>query len=128
MHQQIFSGYGVELPTWLDEGLAMYSEGGLSPDFSTRLQNAIDQDRVFTVRSLSSSFPADEESARLAYAQSYSLVSFLLEEHGGKEKMIQLLEAFKTGSGYVEALDTVYGLDIDQLNSQWREYVGLASA
>jgi len=128
VHQQIFSGYGVDLPTWLDEGLAMYSEGGLTPDFSTRLQNAIDQDRVFTVRSLSSSFPADEESARLAYAQSYSLVSFLLEEHGGKEKMIQLLEAFRAGSGYVEALNTVYGLEIDELNSQWREHVGLASA
>ncbi len=127
VHQAIFSGYGIELPTWLDEGLAMYSEGALSSDFSVRLQNAIDQDRVFTVRSLSSSFPADEESARLAYAQSYSLVSFLLEEHGGRDKMIELLSAFKSGSGYVEALDVVYGLDIDQLNSQWREYVGLAA-
>ena len=127
VHQAIFSGYGVELPTWLSEGLAMYSEGTLSPDFNVRLQDAIDQDRVFSVRSLSSSFPADEESARLAYAQSYSLVSFLLEEHGGKEKMIQLLDAFKNGSGYVEALDTVYALDVDQLNDEWRAYVGLAA-
>jgi hypothetical protein len=125
VHQAIFSGYGVDLPTWLSEGLSMYSEGSLSPDFAVRLQNAIDQDRVFTVRSLSSSFPTDEESARLAYAQSYSLVSFLLEVHGGRAKMTELLDAFKNGSGYVEALDNVYGLDIDQINSQWREYVGL---
>lgn len=125
VHQAIFSGYGVDLPTWLNEGLAMYSEGVLSPDFAARLQNAIDEDRVFTVRSLSSSFPTDEESARLAYAQSYSLVAFLLEEHGSRAKMTELLDAFKNGSGYVEALDMVYGLDIDQLYSEWREYVGL---
>ena len=41
--------------------------------------------------------------------------------------MIALLAAFKAGSGCAEALSSVYGLDVDQLNIQWREYVGLAA-
>ena len=39
--------------------------------------------------------------------------------------MHDLLQAFKQGSGYVEALDEVYGLDVEQLNDLWREYVGV---
>lgn len=123
VHQVIFSGYGVELPTWLDEGLAMYAEGELSPGLEYILVQAMAQNWLFSAKSLCSPFPAQTEAASLAYAQSYSLVEYLLEKQGGKAKMCQLLNAFKQGSGYIEALDQVYGLDIDQLDKLWREYV-----
>ncbi|OGO02849.1 MAG: hypothetical protein A2Y72_01760 [Chloroflexi bacterium RBG_13_53_26] len=125
VHQATFSGYGVDLPTWLDEGLAMYAEGDLSSDMKYVLRNAIDQNELFTVKSLCSPFPADASSAYIAYAQSYSLVEYLINEHGGQDKMLGLLNAFKQGSGYVEALDQVYGLDIIQLNTLWRDYITL---
>ncbi|MBL7209228.1 MAG: peptidase MA domain-containing protein [Dehalococcoidia bacterium] len=127
IHQAIFSGYGMQLPTWLDEGLAMYAEGELSIEMRRTLEDAIYQGKLFSVKSLSSSFPAQFEAAYLAYAQSYSLVEFLLEEHGGKPKMLELLNAFKEGSGYVEALDQVYALDIEQLDNLWRQHVGSSS-
>ncbi len=123
VQQATFSGYGVDLPTWLDEGLAMYAEGSLSSDMKRILSNAIDQNELFTVKSLCSPFPADADLAYIAYAQSYSLVEYLIKEHGGQDKMLELLNAFKQGSGYVEALDQVYGLDIEHLNTLWRDYV-----
>lgn len=125
IHHFIFNGYGVELPTWLDEGLAMHAEGELSGDFQYNLEESIANDTLFSVKSLCSSFPAQDSEARLAYAQSYSLVEYLLEEQGGQEKMLDLLEAFSQGSGYVEALDKVYGLDIEQLDSLWQDYIGV---
>jgi hypothetical protein len=72
---------------------------------------------------LSSEFPADYDSALLAYAESYSLVDYLLDHKGGGEKMLALLQTIRDGSGYVEALQAVYGLTIAQLDSQWRQHL-----
>lgn len=123
VQQATFSGYGVSLPTWLEEGIAMYTEGELSSQFQTILNSAIAGNNLFTVKSLCSPFPADPDSAYIAYAQSYSIVEYLITERGGQAGMLDLLNAFKQGSGYVEALDQVYGFDIIQLNTLWRDYV-----
>ena len=79
VHQVVFNGYGVELPTWLDEGLAMYAQEGLLSGMWSALDDAIDNDDLFTVKSLCSPFPAQTDEALLAYAQSYTLVYYLLQ-------------------------------------------------
>jgi len=119
VHQAIFSPYG-ELPTWLDEGLAMYNEGELSPSFQAWLDRAISEGRLISARSLCSPFSADPEKAYLSYAQSYSLVAYLLDGYG-QERMLRLLTLFKDGSSYDEAMTQVYGFDIDELDRRWRE-------
>jgi len=123
VHQVTMNGYGVVLPNWLDEGLAMYAEGELSSDLAAALSSAVKQGRLDSVQSLSSSFPADTAGARLAYAESYSLVEYLLENKGGRENMLKLLGAIRAGCGYEEALQEVYGLSISQLDSQWKQYL-----
>ena len=119
VHQAIFSPYG-KLPTWLDEGLAMYNEGGLDPYLGSYLQKAISEDKLLSVRSLCSPFSAEPKKAYLSYAQSYSLVEYLLSDYG-QDKMLNLLTLFKQGSTYDEALAEVYGFDIDVLDSRWRK-------
>jgi len=109
-------------PTWLDEGLAMHTEGMLGPEFATYLSRAIAEDGLISVQSLSSPFSAYAEEAYLAYAQSYSLVEFLITNYG-QSKMLELLNTFRQGSGYDAALQTVYGFDMDGLDSLWRDYV-----
>jgi hypothetical protein len=56
----------------------------------------------------------------LSYAQSYELVRYLVNEYG-REKMFELLNTFRQGSGYDEALLTVYGFDMDGLDTLWRD-------
>ena len=129
IHQFIFSGYGMQLPAWLDEGLAMYAEGDLTGQMRELLQDAVEKDQLISVRSLCSSFPAQPEAAYLAYAESYSLVEFLLQEsNGGQARMLELLRAFKNGSSYTEALDHVYDLTMDELDRLWRDYLGSSFA
>jgi len=118
VHQATFSPYG-RLPLWLDEGLAMYNEGELDPVFHSYLQEAILEDKLISVRSLCSPFSAETEKARLSYAQSYSLVEYLLDNYG-QDKMLELLTILKQGSTYDEALTEVYGFDIDGLDARWR--------
>ena len=119
VHQLLFSPYG-SLPVWLDEGLAMYNEGELSPDFMYYLEKAISEGSLLSVRSLCSPFSSDPEKAYLSYAESYSLVEYLLDSYGG-EKMLTLLTLFKQGSTYDEALTGAYGFTLDELDARWRE-------
>jgi hypothetical protein len=123
VHQVTMNGYGIALPSWLDEGLAMYAEGELSSEFASALNSAVKSGGLDSVQSLSSSFPADTASALLAYAESYSLVEYLLDHEGAKENMLALLGAIRDGNGYEEALQEVYGLSISQLDSQWKQYL-----
>jgi hypothetical protein len=110
-----------ELPTWLDEGLAMHSEGPMSEDFVSYLKQAIDQDRLFSVQSLSSPFSAYADQSYLSYAQSANIVDFLINSYGS-DKMLELLNTFREGSSYDGALEAVYGFDMDGLDKLWREY------
>lgn len=121
IHQVVFNPYN-DLPTWLDEGLAMYAEGSLEPVFVNLLVQAINEDGLITVRSLSSPFSAYAEESVLAYAQSYSLLDFIINNYG-QSQMLELLNTFREGSGYDEALQKIYGFDMDGLNELWLSYI-----
>jgi hypothetical protein len=107
------------IPTWLEEGMAMYSEGLLSPYFSSYLTAAIQNDTLISVRSLASPFSGYAETSYLSYAESYSIVEFLISNYG-KDKMFALLDTFRQGSTYDGALQKVYGFDMDGLNTLWQ--------
>ncbi|NOQ43524.1 MAG: peptidase MA domain-containing protein [Dehalococcoidia bacterium] len=121
---QALSGFYGHLPVWLDEGLAMDAEGDLRSDLQTLLNEAIAHDTLFSVRSISSSFPTDPDEARLCYAESYSLVQFLIDTYGSG-KMLNLLAVFNEGNTYDDAMLEVYGFNVDGLNAVWRGSLGL---
>jgi len=118
--------YG-RLPTWLDEGLAMVAQGGLDAESQALLDQALHDDTLYPARALSSGFTEDPSGASLAYAQSYSLVAFLLEQHG-RDRLLDLLGAAQAGSSPDSALMEVYGFDTDGLDQAWREWIGAPTA
>jgi hypothetical protein len=111
------------MPGWLSEGLAMYAEGQLEIDLQKRLSRAIKADTVFTMRELAGGFSEDYDRALLSYAQSYSLVSYLIETNG-KDKMTEFLQVLASGYHYETALDQVYGLTPEALDVDWRAWIG----
>jgi hypothetical protein len=119
--QVVFNPYS-DLPVWLNEGLAMYAEGPLSSQFTVPLRRAIETDSLISVRSISSPFSADPDKANLSYAESATLVDYLIQQYGS-EKMSELLQTFKQGSTYDGAFQKVYGFDMDGLNTQWQTWV-----
>jgi hypothetical protein len=122
-HQIIFSPYGETLlPTWLDEGLAMHAEGKPDPYLQSLLELAIAQQKLISVRSLSSPFSAKPEEAYISYAESQGLVEFLIQNYG-KDKMLRLLNLLKEGNTCDEALTKVYGFDQDGLDRLWQGYI-----
>jgi hypothetical protein len=121
--EAIFGPFGG-IPTWLNEGLARYSETDqLSRDDQQALDDGIRANKLISVRSLGSTFPADTGSALLAYAESSSVVRYLIKQFGWP-KMRDLLQVFKEGATYDKALQQVYGLDTDGLEAQWKASLG----
>jgi len=118
VRQATFGPYG-QLPLWLDEGLAMYNECELDPSLRSDLEETILGRELISVRSLCSPFSAYTEKAYLSYAESYSIVEYLLSNYG-YDKMLELLTVLKQGKTYDDALTEVYGFDIDGLDAHWR--------
>lgn len=118
-----FNCFG-DLPSWLSEGLATYAEGPVTSSRREALDEALAADSLITLQSLSSSFPAGHRGASLSYAQSQSVVAYLIDTHGW-EKMQELLAVFQDGSTYNDALLLVYGMDMDALDQEWRASLSL---
>jgi hypothetical protein len=111
-----------DVPTWLNEGLAVYSEGPLDQGSQNQLEQAIRDNTLLSVRSLSGGFSEVSDKALLSYSQSYSLVKFLIETYG-QDKMTALLVSLRDGTTIDDALKQTYGFDVDGLEDAWRQAV-----
>ena len=114
----------VSLPRWLDEGLAMYSEGELPGGNQRALDSAIQRDQLISVRSLSA-YTGDPAEVDLFYGEVYSLVDFLLVTYG-TDAMSDLLDSFTEGITQEEALQRAYAIGVAELDTEWRRSLGLA--
>ena len=121
-HQYTYSPYGTFLPTWLDEGLAMYAEASEDAYLTKTFEKAIAENELFSLRSLTSPFSAIPENAYISYAQSRSVVEYMIEYYGN-ENILLLLTALKEGESIDDALLDIYGFNQDGLEEEWREAV-----
>ncbi len=123
LHEHIGHEY-LAVPAWLDEGLAMYVEGALAPDEAARLRDALREDRLMSLRSLTT-FPGQAELVPLAYAESRDVVAWLLDTYG-RARFRALLDALAAGRQDIDqALLGVYGLDQSGLYEAYRAQRGL---
>jgi hypothetical protein len=107
-------------PTWLDEGLAVYHQDGGNEEFQSVVEDAAEKGRLFSIRALNSNFPYDPADASLAYAESYSIVRFIVDEFG-EDKLAAVVAAYREGISHDEALMKGLGVDIDELDRLWKE-------
>ena len=112
-----------DVPTWLNEGLAVYSEGELDQGSQRQLEEAIRDDTLLSLLSLSSGFSEVSDKAYLSYSESYSVTKFLIETYG-HDKMTSLLVALRDGLTIEEALQQTYGFRVDGLEAAWRAAIG----
>jgi hypothetical protein len=103
--------------------LAVYAEGEPQESVLEDIDHGISNNSFEPLRSLNGAFPAHDSAASMAYSQSYSVVDFLLEEYG-QEKLQELLLTMAQGRGYDEALQKVYGFNVDGLEVAWRQAIG----
>jgi hypothetical protein len=116
------AGSSGSVPLWLNEGLAEYGNLDKTVSYERFLEWAIGTDRLILLKSLRS-FPGDPNLTLVAYGQGRSAVKYMIDEYG-EEKMAELLTTLGTGIGISNALDVVYGFDIDEFENIWRDSIG----
>ena len=116
------SAYG-QVYTWLNEGLAVYSEGE-DTEFSLYVNTAIRNDAVPPLASLRTYAGTPEETLR-NYGLGHAVVKYMLDTYG-EEKMTRLFATIRTTHNFEKSLEAAYGVTILELDNEWRESLGLS--
>ncbi len=110
-------------PNWLDEGLAVYNQETPDRDLPGILDDAVDDGELIPVRALGSSFPLDPDQAFLSYAESHSIVTFIIEELGEAE-LAEMIAVFRDEVSYDEAVERALGMTVEELDAAWKAWLG----
>lgn len=115
----------VKLPTWLEEGLAVYAQENPG-EYSAVFQSALRRNRTIPFREMS--LPVAEEGrVILQYGQAYTMTKYLIDTYG-VPKLNQLLDATKSNTRFDVALEQTYGFDLDGFEQEFMAAVGGGSA
>ena len=108
------------LPAWLHEGLATTVESEILHRFpyANIMATAVERDEFVSLRGITGSFPAHGNRALQAYAQSNSLVTYIIDVWGD-EGIAQLLDAYAGGVSDNDALIEALGISLDDLERDW---------
>lgn len=111
----------VPLPTWLNEGLAMYAGSeDFSDDETFTIRRAVESGNLLSLRQISS-FSGDPQLTMLSYAESHSFVRFLIQDYG-QDTMLNLFRFLNENFGmtFEKAIEEVYGKPLDTLENEWK--------
>lgn len=113
----------IRAPAWLTEGIATYLETGTRQHIPRSYRRASGTAAVKRFRDMST-VPGRREDISRFYQQSADFVGFLAESRGDLS-IGHLLSELANGEELDDALTTVYGGNLDELENQWRAGYGL---
>lgn len=121
LHQAAANPF-THIPVWLDEGMATHVQTGGTDGYMEMVIRAHERGELFRLDSLNAGFPFSPAQATLAYATSWSAVTYI-EEWWGDEGIAALVDAFASGTPYAEAIPAALGISANQLNDDWTAWI-----
>jgi len=115
---------GKNIPTWLAEGLAMYESREWDFARTTVLIRAALTNTLMPLNQLTSDFPAENDRAELAYAESFMFISFLINRIG-RVAFHRFIRDYSDHGDTEGALRRATGLSLPELQSKWLLYLKL---
>ncbi|MFC1713284.1 peptidase MA family metallohydrolase [Candidatus Poribacteria bacterium] len=106
------------VPRWFSEGLAMYEAGEWSYAQYWTMLTASLGNSIIPFYELAEDFPWSEGQARMAYAQSCSIVTFIAKRYG-EDALRQCIALLAEGRGIDEALAGSTGWGLVGLERRW---------
>jgi hypothetical protein len=117
---------GRRIPKWFDEGIAQWVSEGIGEIMIEQkkppLNEAVLAGKIIPMRALSEFFPGDRESLPLAYEESQSLVTYMVERYG-KESILNILERVKEGNTWEDAVWGALGVSFLDLEDGWHHHL-----
>lgn len=108
----------TQVPTWLNEGLAVVNQMQPDPGSPAALDAAREAGTLLRLSSLCGPLPADPAQAQLFYAESESIVRYIRETYGSSG-LTALLAAYADGLGCAAGVKRALGLSLDELEREW---------
>ena len=106
------------VPRWFNEGLAMYeAEEWTYGQYWTMLTGSL-SNSLIPFYELSEDFPRNESQAQMAYAQSCSIVTFMVKEYGS-DSLKECVRLIAEGRRIDEALAGATGIDSFWFERKW---------
>ncbi|MCF7884966.1 MAG: hypothetical protein K9M80_00590 [Candidatus Marinimicrobia bacterium] len=109
-------------PNWFDEGIAEYLAKNYNIHSQIILSRALNQEKLISIKELNVAITPNRTKNQLAYAESASLIDFLLIAYG--EEVIQtIFNHLKKGSTFSRAWSSATGMEYQYLDFHWRKYL-----
>ncbi len=105
------------VPSWLNEGLAMYFEPGQHGRDAT-LKDAARDNRLLPLHAMKA-VPGRPQDIYLFYAQARSVVAYMMTTYG-EGPMRDLLRLLNEGKTIEEAVQRAYGKSLETLEREWK--------
>jgi hypothetical protein len=116
--QRMGAGY-ENIPSWLDEGLAVLQEGSPNPNQRIALEDAARSGTLLAMESLCEGFPFSDQQALLAYAQSASFVQYLTDQYG-IGGINNLLDAYQEGTTCAGGVQRELQRSLNETVNEWK--------
>ena len=114
------------LPSWLDEGTAVFGQSNPGAGYVSAFNIAVSFDRLIPFSEMATS-SGEAVRVNLFYGQAYAMVGFLVEL-GGPERFAELFATIKAGNRYEDALELIYEFDLSGFESAFRSSFNLPNA
>jgi hypothetical protein len=110
------------VPLWLSEGLATSVQYTFAPDPDAQLlmKDAARDQALISLDTLCAAFPQSPARARLAYAESASVIGYIRDRYG-RRALRDLVAAYGDGATCEGGVQRVLSLSLDRLQAQWSQ-------
>ena len=108
---------------WLNEGIAVYLSEGFTTSDRGAVKTAVQAGNLMPLRALAAQFPTTQDRFFLAYSESVSAVSFLVDTYG-RDAMVQLVRSYAGGVSDDEAFTAALGVDVAGFEAAWLASIG----
>jgi len=123
-----FIGYDRDIPLWFNEGIAQLHEQGKSDRADQLMKTLVRNNQYISLMALFSLDIRQESEENLVgtfYAQSLSLIDFMIKKYGSNRFGI-LCRALRDKKSFSQALQSSYPMNIStgaQLEKKWLSYM-----
>ncbi len=108
------------LPLWANEGIAKYETRGPTADDEAIIAESASNGTIIPLSSLSVAFPSDRTA--LAYAESWSAISYLVERYGASA-LRRLLAELRRAPSFEHAISKITGSSESDFAADWSESI-----
>jgi hypothetical protein len=110
-------------PRWLNEGLAVYESEGFTSSDRGAVRAAVSAGSIMPLHALTAQFPTTADRFSLAYSESVSAVSFMIDTYG-RDAMVALVRSYAGGVSDDEAFQAALHTDVAGFETAWLASIG----